>query len=494
MSVFSDALSQLIDRKKIKVYDMIRYLEIDRSTMYQIIKGKRNPPADSQIEKMADFMLLTPSEREELLEQAKITRTGKNIYYQRKGVAQFMCGFPDSPSEDKPGPGQPFDLFAPEPDKLQEYADEADKIEYLPTEYDVHHVIRRLLQKEALKENSLICLQLQPEENFLFDMLRSMVPAGSLKVEQILCISNKDEMADEHTVLNIRYLNTIIPLYVRSNAEYKAYYYYDNVESHFFHNNIFPGMILTAESALLLAADYSSAMVIHSRDTLEALKSMFEKTKENCRELFNVAEVNMMDFSQIQQANDAVTDKVACYIMEREVCLLPLLTKDILVEYLHPAIPGRDMMVESLAVMLQGNRAMLDSMNMHLYFTQDGLEYFAKTGKFKELPDEIYIPLKPEDRIRMLNDVKEYCKRGIYRMMSGQLSHLAKNLRLCINGNLGYLMFTEENGKVIYMFLTEPSLLFMFRDFIENVEEKDFAPNDATDAVIGKVCAEIDKE
>ena len=206
MSVFSDALSQLIDSKKIKVYDMIRYLEIDRSTMYQIIKGKRNPPADSQIEKMADFMLLTPSEREDLLEQAKITRLGKNIYYQRKGVAEFMCGFPDPPENDLQESAEYSVTSDWQSLEIMNDVSEEEPITYLPTEFDVHRAISGMLRKEAKKENGCICLQLQPGENFLFDMLRSIIPEGNLKIVQILCLSNNDEMADEHNLLNIQYL------------------------------------------------------------------------------------------------------------------------------------------------------------------------------------------------------------------------------------------------------------------------------------------------
>ena len=494
MSVFSDALSQLIDSKKIKVYDMIRYLEIDRSTMYQIIKGKRNPPADSQIEKMADFMLLTPSEREDLLEQAKITRLGKNIYYQRKGVAEFMCGFPDPPENDLQEPAKFSRNQDWQPLGVTEDVPEEEPILYLPTEFDVHRAIRGMLRKEAKKENGCIYLQLQPGENYLFDMLRSIIPEGNLKVEQILCLSNNDEMADEHSLLNIQYLNTIIPMYVRSKADFTAYYYYDNVESHFFHNNILPGMILTEKAALLIPVDYSYGLLIRDPKTVEAMKNLFEDSLNNCRELFDVIKVNMMDFSQVQNVNDTVTNKVSFHLMEREVCLFPFLTKDIIDKYLHPDIPGRDMMAEGLAAMLQSNRAMLESENMHIYFTQEGLNYFADTGKFKELPDEIYIPLAPDDRVMIMKELKEYCIRGTYRMLSGSLQRLAKNLRLCINGNMGYLLFNEKDSRVIYMFFTEPSLLFMFTDFIENVEEKDFASNDEAVAVIEKVCRQMERD
>ena len=62
MSAFSDTLSQFIDDKKIKVYSMAKYCDTDRSTMYKFISGKRNPPSDEIIKKMAQFMHLSPME------------------------------------------------------------------------------------------------------------------------------------------------------------------------------------------------------------------------------------------------------------------------------------------------------------------------------------------------------------------------------------------------------------------------------------------------
>ena len=76
-------------------------------------------------------------------------------------------------------------------------------------------------------------------------------------------------------------------------------------------------------------------------------------------------------------------------------------------------------------------------------------------------------------------------------MLTGELEHLARNLRLCINGNMGYLMFTKENGKVLYMFLTEPSLLSMFQDFIENISEKFFTPSEETAEYIDTLCQKL---
>ena len=62
MSAFSDVLTEYIKTKHIKVAPMTKYCGIDRSTMYKLISGKRNPPPKDIFEKMAQFMHLTPAE------------------------------------------------------------------------------------------------------------------------------------------------------------------------------------------------------------------------------------------------------------------------------------------------------------------------------------------------------------------------------------------------------------------------------------------------
>ena len=54
MSTFSDVLTEYINTKHIKVasYDQI-LAALDRSTMYKLISGKRNPPPKDIFEKMA---------------------------------------------------------------------------------------------------------------------------------------------------------------------------------------------------------------------------------------------------------------------------------------------------------------------------------------------------------------------------------------------------------------------------------------------------------
>ena len=85
MSEFSDLLSSYIDEKEIKVYSLLEYCNLDRSTMYKIINGKRNPTSMEVFQKIAEFLHLTPVEYRKFKEAYLISNpihsphTQKNI-------------------------------------------------------------------------------------------------------------------------------------------------------------------------------------------------------------------------------------------------------------------------------------------------------------------------------------------------------------------------------------------------------------------------------
>lgn len=70
---------------------------MDRSNMYKILNGKRNPSSAQMVQSIADFLRLTPLERYDLLEAYQVTITGYDTYYRRKHVQDFIAYFTHRP-------------------------------------------------------------------------------------------------------------------------------------------------------------------------------------------------------------------------------------------------------------------------------------------------------------------------------------------------------------------------------------------------------------
>ena len=94
MSVFSDMLKNFVHEKDVKVGALAHYCELERSTVYKFINGKREPMSLELVERIAHFLKLTPSETLHFQEAWKMARMGEDVYYTRKSVEHFLCDFP----------------------------------------------------------------------------------------------------------------------------------------------------------------------------------------------------------------------------------------------------------------------------------------------------------------------------------------------------------------------------------------------------------------
>ena len=86
MSIFSDLFKYYIHEKNIKVMSLAHYCNLERSTVYKFINGKREPMSMELVEQIARFIQLTHPETYKFKEAWKMARMGENTYYIRKIV------------------------------------------------------------------------------------------------------------------------------------------------------------------------------------------------------------------------------------------------------------------------------------------------------------------------------------------------------------------------------------------------------------------------
>ena len=93
MSTFSDLFSLFIKSREINVSALTAYCNLDRSTMYKLINGKRTPTSKELVRQIASFMNLNPVETQELVDAYLLTKVGWEAYYRRKNVLDFILNF-----------------------------------------------------------------------------------------------------------------------------------------------------------------------------------------------------------------------------------------------------------------------------------------------------------------------------------------------------------------------------------------------------------------
>ena len=478
MSVFSDLLNYYIKEKKIKIYSLASACQMDRSMLYRIISGKRNPPSLEVYCKLTEHLPLTPSEAQKLRDAYELTRLGASVYYSRKSVEQFLTSFPSHITSENIQ--FLFQKAAISPELPS--AETACIPVFSRTEMDYY--VHSILLTEAARKKGSIQLLIQPDCPFLFSTLSSLRLEGPLTIEHLICFSKTGQLTPERQLYNLKCLQTMLPLFF-TTMDYKPYYYYDDITAHYHNFNAFPCMILTSEYAIVCTADYQKGFLYKGSGHLRLLQELYQAYQQLCKPLFHVIDYLPLDGS-LQQMYRTVPS----YILQPEACITPLIDDELLEKAVYPHLPDRDNFIRQASVLLAANRSLLVPENLTIFFTISGLRQFLSTGRVHEIPEELYRTLTLSERKQLLAYMIPYCQKGIYRLMRHPLSQLTENLHLVVNDTMGYLLFKDIHGKILCFTFNEPSLLEAFLDYLESLKNERIYSCDDTAQMIQELINE----
>lgn len=463
MSEFSEAFSRLIKEKNIPVYSLVKYCNSDRSTMYKIINGKRKPPSETVFNKICDYMHLAPLEYEQFKNAYRITLIGKDNYYRRQNVEDFILSFPSETCSFHDTISQDIRLSC-----LDSY--NTEKSIFLSGQVEFNRVLHQILIKESNKEHGKIGLLLQPDYEFLFGILANLRTANasdnSVFIEHIICLNKTMHMDTDNKYYNLVYLKNILPLYI-SDINYHPYYFYDDITSHYYNHNALSCMILTTEYALLCTSDYCTGILHHDRQTVEALWKLYHSYQSKCAPLFHMVDSVLEECAEI---NSIGWGRTPSYAIQPEPCLIPFITPQMIENVIYPNIPGRSLLVSQLQNFISESRQRINSRNSHIYHTKNGLISFAKTGRMSEIPNEIYSPFTKKQRILLFQQLLTAFRTSGFWLLKGPLEFLPNNFHLYVTETSGYLLFSNCRKRNIYLIFQEPSMVFAFSDYASCID------------------------
>lgn len=483
MSVFSTVLMNYIQKKEIPISSLAKYCDTDRSTMYKIINGKRNPPSPELFHKISGFLRLTPLEYQQLEEAWKITLTGPEIYYRRKSVENFISCFPAPSPQALPGQ-------ALLPSQKQSSVSGAAA---LTSQVQINTCLHRILLAESAQKSGQIGLFLQPDPDFLFSLLASLKPSDSLNIQHILCLTGSDLFTGQHQLYNLRCLQKIFPLYM-AGLNYSPRYFYDYIQSHYYNLNGFSCLILTSQAAVMCDSDFQTGIYYDSREILNLLWKQYHAYYDSCTPLFLQTPVDPENSSAFFRLLLDTDDRDTAICIQPEACLTPFITEDMLNRIFNHSLPEGKQIFQCALQTFSGNFRKLQLGRFFLYFTEEGVMHFARTGLMEEIPPVFYTPLSVAQRIQILESVRFYCLEGSYRILGTPLNHLPENLRLCVRSETCSIMFKNNTGSIILFQILESSFLNTFRDYLQNVSPESFYPPEKAADFICQVIHSLQEE
>ena len=90
MSVLSEKLSYFVEQRGRNMAELAKRCGIERSTLYQYLRGRRPLQNRGQLEAVMSELHLTPDERAEVWEAYEITRIGVRNYNRRCKVREIL--------------------------------------------------------------------------------------------------------------------------------------------------------------------------------------------------------------------------------------------------------------------------------------------------------------------------------------------------------------------------------------------------------------------
>lgn len=465
MSVFSDMLKNFIHEKDVKVGALAHYCNLERSTIYKFINGKREPASVELVEQIASFLRLTPTEALHLQEAWEIVHMGETTYYSRKSVARFFSEFPSKSFS------HISQSFSPLSSEVASAATSKQDSMLLSSRQAIDSSIHQILLREASKTTGQIGIFLQPDYSFLFHLLSTIHPAGSLNIQHIFSLNHTLQFTEDHELCEFHYLRNLLPIYM-NGLDYHPYCFYTNEDSHFRTLTIMPYMILTTDFAITCTSDFQMGILYRNPDVLHALWNLFFSHRDHCLTLFKPISISPdKPHDVFHFLSDSCLNHDNMIGIQPEPCLTPFFEKNLLVEIFNHDLPQSDTILTAAQSMFEKNMQKIRKGNFLLYFTEYGLVHFQQTGKLAEIPDDFYHPLTIPQRVELLQKVAQCCHLGIYRILKKPLNYLPQNLHLCLRGAKGFLTFQSNQSETICLSICDPSLLQIFLDFLENMEE-----------------------
>lgn len=471
MTKFSELLKNYIHKKNISVSAMAHQLKFDRANLYKVINGKRNPSSRENARHISEYLELTPSEQVEFMEAYRIAEIGPDIYYQRKSALHFLLNsFSSQPSS--------FSLEPVAYSKTTSLVDLPDGTVPLYDKAQIHQMLSLICRQAALSESPNIKVIAQPDWSYLMSLFQALGHLNAnLIIDQIICLNTGDEPKQAGNILyNISVFEKIMPLFSCS-CSYTPHFYYDKIDSHFNNLQLFPYAIITEDYTLVCSSDISHGLLYHQHDVRNLYSGYYQKQLTQTSELFQKLNVDVMTYIKVTQENlGNALETAPCFLMLTDPDMLETIIRiPPELETVFPGSEGRKAFLSALQSHIdKSNEYTIHADKMIATFSDGALQYFMETGRVLSYPDELYDPLPPALRLKILQRFYDNCDTVRHRLLKGALAHMALGLGILITNKGGCLLLRNSEDQLIYLPLKEKTLLSTLNDFVSHLEEEGF--------------------
>lgn len=398
MNPFSTKLHSFLEEKQVKIPDIERFTGINRSTLYKLVNGQREPTSVEVVYQLEDSLCLNHLQREELTEAYYLTRMGTLSYYGRKAVIKFYQEL----SLSKDYETSPFLPFASIQLKEKErIVLNGTQNVNLALEYFLYAAAQEEDEKEIiLSENLLDNVTLS-----IIQKIETLYPKA--KITHLILLDGLVERTVEQSqqLYNVQVLTKLLP-FAPHFPNYNVYYRYGNIQSEKSNPAYLPNMVIAGDYVIQYSSNHRYGIVTRDEEIRTLYLKLLQENKSLSKPLFSSSSFQNWDhLSSLQGLHQFLLEDTPIFISLPGIFAYSILAKYGAIDpkiytTLHIDKERMNSFVESNPYIID-SQYFKNSKNTFL-FSKASVEYFAEYGRLSDIPDSWVHELSTQERITVL--------------------------------------------------------------------------------------------
>ncbi len=463
MDIFAKTLRDHIYRNNIKILSLSKASGVDRTLIQKMITGDRIPADKEILEKLIEFLMLSPRQAKQLREYYHIARIGEDTYLRHLLVKDMLEKFCYESNI-----GHTFFTSKYE----HSFMNAAVNGVFYGSK-DINHLLKAVLEAEA-SINGIIKMMIQPTYDFMIELLAILGCEYSLQIDHIFCLQEQGGKED-HAIYNLNCIKNIAPLLI-TGCEYTPHIYYEDIPSHMNSASLFPYLIITKSQVVTLSNDFNTAILYQHASFQTLFTSIFNYSKVNTIPLVNKLKPLLGTYEHYNYVDAQPSSGLDNfnYSLYSQPCLALFSNLTLAKKYIADSNLSKQLISKYGTLSSQLFHTVETGSPFTSYFTLEGIEYFWRHGRFLELPDDLYRPFEKEDCLYILNNLYEKCIAGkiFCYLINMEIFKLPSNLIISAAGDHSVSIIYKHPGKeTMHYNIKEKSIatsLYSYLEFLKH--------------------------
>lgn len=541
MNYFSDLLAAFSRQAGINSPQIASYCGLDRVTVYRFIKGKTLPKDKETVTRIADVLQLTADERETLMESYECMRLGPRSYWERKYIRTFMSSFSGKTSV------LPIIQY-----DVEEVENSHSDTQLISGRTRTLERIQREILRESNNPQHGIELIMRPGINSVMDMLLSAGKKNkALRVKHIIPITtaflssaNETSIFNDYTISprtsadmsaglgspsqllqapteadisdtagmhtkerytgqNRRWDHELLQSFFKiislcaEGFEYEPFYYYSRLTN----LSTFPlysNLLITESAAIMFTDDLEESILFTEREKVDSFRIRFRRVADGKPALsytFRDVTSFMDNMNNVILKSDKRKGDTEYYYCSQP-CIIPIITDEIMKKHLRMDIiseahKDNDHTLHNIFNYVNTIRSRYTNAdyNQICYMSEGGVRYFLRTGRFAEVPIEMYTPLTEEERREMIMKLAEQ-DNFKFRITKTEISPPEGMLCIEVMDKALFLEFLVPGKGMCFLYINEPGILLTFRRFFSGLSDENLYSEEESKNILRRIARE----